>query len=99
MTHVDHSPSWLACRGNLDELRMMVGEMEMPDCGRIEWTMDRKNQQTASERDLSDLPEPAYRPIHDALELTQGGRRAQIQLDDKTYTLCITKSGKLILTK
>ncbi len=39
------------------------------------------------------------RPLHDARELTQGGRQALIQLDDKIYTLCITRAGKLILTK
>ncbi|MCT4555146.1 MAG: hemin uptake protein HemP [Pelagimonas sp.] len=39
------------------------------------------------------------RPMHDARQLTEGGRQAHIQLDDKIYKLCITKAGKLILTK
>ena len=38
-------------------------------------------------------------PAHDARALTQGGHLAQIELDGQTYTLRITKQGKLILTK
>jgi len=37
--------------------------------------------------------------LHDARDLTQGGPTAQISLDDKVYTLRITRAGKLILTK
>lgn len=36
---------------------------------------------------------------HDARELTAGGAKASIVLDGKTYTLRITRAGKLILTK
>jgi hemin uptake protein HemP len=45
--------------------------------------------------------EPAQQtpPRHDARSLTDGGRAAEIALDGKTYTLRITKQGKLILTK
>ena len=39
------------------------------------------------------------RPVHDARELTNGGTRAWIRLDDKVYALMITRAGKLILTK
>lgn len=42
---------------------------------------------------------PEARPIYDARALTDGGKQAHIQLDDKVYTLCITRAGKLILTK
>jgi hemin uptake protein HemP len=38
-------------------------------------------------------------PIYDALELTKGGTLANIILDDQTYTLRVTRAGKLILTK
>lgn len=39
------------------------------------------------------------RPNHDARSLTEGGSQAIIRLDDKIYTLRITRAGKLILTK
>lgn len=38
-------------------------------------------------------------PIYDARDLTSGGPLANIALDDKVYTLRITRQGKLILTK
>tara|TARA_B100000902_G_C26853898_1_gene689606 strand:+ start:293 stop:466 length:174 start_codon:yes stop_codon:yes gene_type:complete len=38
-------------------------------------------------------------PVHDALELTKGGKVATITLAGKQYTLRITKAVKLILTK
>ena len=38
-------------------------------------------------------------PSHDAYLLTAGGTLAQIDLDGQVYTLRITRSGKLILTK
>lgn len=38
-------------------------------------------------------------PVYDATILTEGGRLAQIQLDEKLYTLRITRANKLILTK
>lgn len=38
-------------------------------------------------------------PTYDARDLTQSGGLAQIILDDQTYTLRITRAGKLILTK
>lgn len=39
------------------------------------------------------------RPLHDARDLTNGGTQAWIRLDDKLYSLMITRAGKLILTK
>jgi len=42
---------------------------------------------------LSDLP------TYSARDLTQDGDTAQILLGDQTYTLRITRAGKLILTK
>lgn len=44
-------------------------------------------------------PQPAEPPRHDAHALTAGGRQASIVLDDKVYSLRITRAGKLILTK
>ena len=38
-------------------------------------------------------------PSYAARDLTSGGDLAQIVLDDQTYTLRITRAGKLILTK
>ena len=38
-------------------------------------------------------------PCYAAHDLTAAGDRALIVLDDKTYTLRITRAGKLILTK
>lgn len=42
---------------------------------------------------------PSNLPTYDAKDLTQGGDQAQIVLGDQTYTLRITRAGKLILTK
>lgn len=38
-------------------------------------------------------------PTYDARQLVLGGDVARIALEDKLYTLRITRSGKLILTK
>ena len=44
--------------------------------------------------------ETTYRSlIYDARQLTSGGKTAIIKLDNKEYTLRITKNGKLILSK
>ncbi len=42
---------------------------------------------------------PATRPTFDARAMTGDDGLAQITLDEKVYTLRITKAGKLILTK
>lgn len=39
------------------------------------------------------------RPTYDANDLTKNGDQAYIMLNDQTYTLRITRAGKLILTK
>lgn len=44
-------------------------------------------------------PAAATLPSYDARDLTQSGSLAQIILDGQTYTLRITRAGKLILTK
>ncbi len=38
-------------------------------------------------------------PSHAARDLTEGGDQAHIVLDGQTYTLRITRTGKLILNK
>ncbi|MEL7012945.1 MAG: hemin uptake protein HemP [Pseudomonadota bacterium] len=38
-------------------------------------------------------------PLYDVRTLTEGGCLAHIKLDDKLYTLRITRANKLILTK
>ncbi len=38
-------------------------------------------------------------PVYDATDLTRGGNVAHIVLRDQTYTLRITRAGKLILNK
>lgn len=42
---------------------------------------------------------PSNLPTYDAKDLTQNGDQAQIVLGEQTYTLRITRAGKLILTK
>jgi len=45
---------------------------------------------------------PATQPpgrVHDARDLTGPAGQARITLDGQTYTLRITRAGKLILTK
>jgi hemin uptake protein HemP len=44
-------------------------------------------------------PAPSVLPTYAAEELTKGADQAQIILGDQTYTLRITRAGKLILTK
>ncbi|WP_323042308.1 hemin uptake protein HemP [Gemmobacter sp.] len=41
----------------------------------------------------------AVLPVHSAMQLTKGGNLAHIVLEGQTYTLRITRAGKLILTK
>jgi hemin uptake protein HemP len=43
--------------------------------------------------------QPQIIPQNDARVLTHGQQMAQIMLDGQIYTVRITKSGKLILTK
>ena len=38
-------------------------------------------------------------PLHEATDLTAGGDTARIRLGGQVYTLRITRTGKLILTK
>lgn len=38
-------------------------------------------------------------PLYDARDLIKGGDTARIMLDGQVYTLRLTRSGKLILTK
>ncbi|QXT41377.1 hemin uptake protein HemP [Gymnodinialimonas ceratoperidinii] len=42
---------------------------------------------------------PPSNPVYDAQRLVGDEGTAMIVLDDKTYTLRITRAGKLILTK
>ena len=44
------------------------------------------------------IPEDDY-PTYNAVELTKNGNLARIILEKQVYTLRITRSGKLILTK
>lgn len=44
-------------------------------------------------------PRPPADPVHDARDLTGPGGVARIVLDGQSYTLRITRAGKLILTK
>lgn len=46
-----------------------------------------------------EISEPQSPPVYRASDLTLGGKRALIVLGDQTYTLSITRAGKLILTK
>ena len=44
-------------------------------------------------------PKPTSIPYYNAKALLGRGAEARIMLDDKLYTLRITRAGKLILTK
>jgi len=55
-------------------------------------------QSPAPDQPDQTIPRPAQ-PVFDARRLTGNEGTAFIVLDDKTYTLRITKAGKLILTK
>lgn len=51
---------------------------------------------------VTQIPRPKLAPAvasYDARELIKDGTQISIVLDDQTYFLRITKSGKLILTK
>ncbi|UWR21922.1 hemin uptake protein HemP [Sulfitobacter sp. S190] len=47
----------------------------------------------------ADAGAPPSPPVIDVRDLMQGGTLAQIVLDDRIYTLRITRADKLILTK
>lgn len=55
---------------------------------------------TDTTRPIPDAPPPSERPaLHVAEDLLAGGKEARIALGDQTYTLRLTRAGKLILTK
>ena len=57
-------------------------------------------QSRMNEPDQTPPPQQVQQqPIYDAHRLVGGENTALIVLDDKTYTLRITRAGKLILTK
>lgn len=60
---------------------------------RKDFPMSIQTQPTNATPVLPSLPE------HQATDLTGNGPTALIRLDDKVYTLRITRAGKLILTK
>jgi hemin uptake protein HemP len=47
----------------------------------------------------ADLPAADRYPAYDVREIMQQGEQARLILDGVTYTLRITRAGKLILTK
>ncbi|MFG6568158.1 hemin uptake protein HemP [Sulfitobacter sp. 1A13679] len=49
--------------------------------------------------DPSPAAPPVQEAVHDARALVPNGSTANIVLDGQTYTLRITRAGKLILTK
>lgn len=54
----------------------------------------------ASSVQASSVQTPSVQPpVHSAEELTAGGSTAAISHNGQTYTLRITRAGKLILTK
>ena len=81
-------------RLDLSELEHLASAGGEADSARLDWL------QSAARAEHASIPrETEDRPIYQALDLTNGGNRAQIFLNDKTYTLSITRAGKLILTK
>ena len=61
--------------------------------GMAEETRSVKALRTACMRGADSIP------LHRAQHLTDGGNVAHIDLEGQTYTLRITRAGKLILTK
>jgi hemin uptake protein HemP len=55
------------------------------------WPTERHGAEPARPADQS--------PLHEAEELTRGGREALIRFRGQVYTLRITRQGKLLLTK
>lgn len=81
-------------RLDLSELEHLASAGGDTDSARLDWLQSAtRAERTATPHTTED------RPIYQALDLTHGGNRAQIFLNDKTYTLSITRAGKLILTK
>lgn len=54
---------------------------------------------TIQPKTIQMIPAAESLPTYDAQHLVSGGDQAHIVLDDKVYTLRITRAGKLILTK
>lgn len=61
--------------------------------------MHRHAQQPEPERDAPRYGTGDALPSYGARDLTGHRGEAKITLDDQTYTLRITRAGKLILTK
>ncbi len=85
------------------ELEYLAALGDLVDAVRLEWALNAmrtdggENMNDHTHHSGTDLG--TDRPTHDARNLTQGGKQAHIRLDDKIYTLMITRAGKLILTK
>ncbi len=92
-----------AGRFDIAELEYLAELGELVDAVRLEWARDAmRNEGSENMSDgihHSEAEVGTGRPTHDARSLTEGGKQAHIRLDDKVYTLMITRAGKLILTK
>ena len=75
-------------------LHPRAGQRNARPAARANGDLDMIRAQTGAGHSL--LAEAA---CHDARDLTEGGNTAYIVLDGQTYTLRITRAGKLILTK
>lgn len=81
------------------DMRRDLGDQErlMVESG-CEWMLEGLIDMSDEPQDV--MPKTAEpRPLYDAVDLTKGGNQANIVLDEKIYTLRITRAGKLILTK
>ncbi len=100
MQDITTSPCCYDLRRDFDDLQ----SVSCCDADPIEWILDNLSNMSDDPKDQGQATRPsntpvAQQPLYDALHLTDGGNQATIALDDKHYTLRITKSGKLILTK
>jgi hemin uptake protein HemP len=91
-------------RLDLAEFERLVALGDCVESERMDWVRDAM-QRDNGPREMNTSEEnrpqttPDAQPVHDAIALTEGGNRAHILYDGKVYTLSITRSGKLILTK
>lgn len=99
-----HRISSLEGRFDLAEFERLVALGDCVESERMDWVSDAMQRENGR-REMSTREENSPRatadvqPVHDARALTEGGNRAHICYDGKVYTLSITRSGKLILTK
>ena len=77
---------------------VLAQDFDVETTGTEEPAMRVRDPMTDISRATRATPQPAH-PAYDARKLTDDDGTALLLLDDKAYTLRITRAGKLILTK